>query len=126
MLAKQNNVEMKSGKVLFEEEEVVVTRIIKKKIEQFIESYEDISIENLFKKIKYLEDEVERLKTCNQPYVISDSEAEEKIKSYLIDLKKKGIKKVSIIDIIERLHLPAEQIDKIMEKLKNNGVREID
>jgi len=58
--------------------------------------------------------------------MINNNLAMEEIKAYLIKMKNKGITKISMVDIVESLRLPVEQVEKIMEELKANGVKEID
>ena len=58
--------------------------------------------------------------------MINNNLAMEEIKAYLIEMKNKGITKISMVDIVESLRLPVEQVEKIMEELKANGVKEID
>jgi predicted transcriptional regulator len=58
--------------------------------------------------------------------IIGDDMAEEEIKARLIELKRNGINKISLVDLVDTLRLPVEQIESIMDKLKNKGVKELD
>jgi len=70
------------------------------------------------------------MRTITETYQIqevSDEEAEILMKEFLLERKKKGIKLVSLFDFMEALKLPPEQINRIMEKLEEEGaVRESD
>ncbi len=52
---------------------------------------------------------------------IQDSEAKEKILYLLSRFKAHGQKHIDIIDLKNRLHLPVEQIENIMERLEKEG-----
>ena len=53
---------------------------------------------------------------------VSDEEAEIQIKECLTEIKKKGQKYVTFIDFYTALHLPPEQINRVMEKLEKEGI----
>ncbi len=53
---------------------------------------------------------------------ISDTEAEVKIREFLQERKKQGLKDVNALDFYVYLHLPAPQVDRIMTKLVKEGV----
>lgn len=53
---------------------------------------------------------------------VSDKEAELQIRSFLQEEKKKGLRYVTVLDFYAALHLPPEQINRIMAKLEKEGV----
>ncbi len=53
---------------------------------------------------------------------VSDKKAKASIKYYLKELKKKGGKKVGIIELLSQFSYPAQQIERIMGKLEKEGV----
>ena len=53
---------------------------------------------------------------------ISDKEAEVKIRAFLQERKKQGLKDVNALDFYVYLHLPAPQVDRIMNKLIKEGL----
>lgn len=57
---------------------------------------------------------------------VDDTLAEELIKGHLLGLKKTGTNDVSIVDLVEYLGLPVEQIEHIMKQLETAGVKEVD
>lgn len=52
---------------------------------------------------------------------IKDGLAREEIESFIFKIKKMGVLKISIIDIVNNLKLPPEQIERIMEKFEKTG-----
>ena len=101
-----------------------VRKIVRIVTQEIYESYEHPS---LLDKIEGLEKKVSRLEQGVTPIkIISDELAEEKIKAYLIAKKNEGHMKIDLIDIVNDVCLPVEQIEKIMEKLKSKGVKEIE
>lgn len=52
---------------------------------------------------------------------VGDREAKASIKHYLEELKRKGGKKVGIIDLLSQFSYPAQQIERVMEKLEKEG-----
>lgn len=52
---------------------------------------------------------------------IQDGEAKEKVLYLLSQFKAHGQKHVDIIDLKDKLHLPVEQIENIMEQLEKEG-----
>jgi len=76
-----------------------------------------------------LEDDFQFCKTCSLSNRLKQrliQNAEEEIKAYIIKQKKNGIEKISILDIVEEINIPIEQIEEIMETLKERGVKEVD
>jgi hypothetical protein len=59
---------------------------------------------------------------CYQIQEVSNKEAEVQMKKFLQEEKKKGLKYVTVLDFYTALHLPFEQINKIMENLEKEGV----
>ncbi|MEA3342855.1 MAG: hypothetical protein U9Q92_01695 [archaeon] len=57
---------------------------------------------------------------------LNDNIAEQEIRNYLKRKKIVGMSKINILDIMEDLRLPAEQINRIMNKLKSEGIQEVD
>ena len=53
---------------------------------------------------------------------ISDKEAEVKIRAFLQERKKQGLKDVNALDFYVYLRLPAPQVDRIMTKLVKERV----
>ena len=60
--------------------------------------------------------------TLEREETVSDKEAKFNIKCHLKELKKKGGKKVGIIDLLSQFSYPAQQIERVMEKLEKEGV----
>jgi len=57
---------------------------------------------------------------------ISDAKAKKEISAYIIKMKKKGKTKLSILNFVMALELPALQIERIMKKFTKEGkVKEI-
>lgn len=56
--------------------------------------------------------------TLEREETVSDKEAKVSIKRYLKELKKKGEKKVGIIELLSQFSYPAQQIERVMEKLE--------
>ena len=82
-------------------------------------------VDNLHKRIEKLESELEIIK--NQTIrEVCDEMAQNEIESFITKWKVEGKTKLSILDIVENLCLPVEQIDKIMKKLEKRGLKEID
>mgnify|MGYP001579916921 FL=1 len=53
---------------------------------------------------------------------VSDKEAEMQIREFIEERKKKITKSFNVLDIYTVLHLPPEQTNKIMMKLKKEGI----
>ena len=53
---------------------------------------------------------------------VSDKEAENKIRQFIEERKKKVVKSFNVLDIYSDLKLPPEQINKIMMRLEKEGV----
>ncbi|UCF08784.1 MAG: hypothetical protein JSW28_03580 [Thermoplasmata archaeon] len=89
------------------------------------------NISPLIKKIEDLSTRMEHFeKLQNQseykPFHIPDKEAEKLIRNHLYHLKKEGINKVNMIELIFEYNLPPDQIEDIMKKLSEEGVKEIE
>ncbi len=80
-------------------------------------------IEHLEQRIERLEKEIEKIRPPVKH--INDMEAESEITNFILKEKKNGVEKISILDIIENLSLPPEQICRIMDKLQKKGLKEI-
>ena len=52
---------------------------------------------------------------------IKDNLAQKEIESFILGVKKAGILKISIIDIVNNLKLPPEQIERIMARFEKTG-----
>ncbi len=106
----------------------VQERLIDKHIiSGILEGYTALSYQThelMLDRIQELEKSMKELKEGLSPRKIDNSIAEDEIKSYIIQQKRAGITKIRIIDLIDTLKLPAEQIEGIMNKLKSNGVKE--
>ena len=94
-------------------------------VEEFLESPKgqellDRKIEERFKELSIDETCIEMTRT------MSDEDAKVEIESYLKDIKKRGIQQISLLDLIADLNLPGEQIERIMDGLKERGVKSID
>ncbi|MFC2143152.1 hypothetical protein ACFLQN_02015 [Candidatus Aenigmatarchaeota archaeon] len=81
--------------------------------------------DQLQSRIEKLEKELKEMKKEDIRSIVDDL-AEKEIISFIKNEKKKGKEKISILDIMESLCLPADQINRIMEKIKKRGIREID
>jgi len=53
---------------------------------------------------------------------MKETKAKNQILQFLKNEKKNGIKKVSIIDLVSELNLPATQIEEIMDGLEGNKI----
>lgn len=53
---------------------------------------------------------------------LPEKEAELKIREFIQERKKKGAKEINILEFMIKLHLPGDQIDRIMTKLVKEGV----
>lgn len=111
-----------SDRILGREKKVVRTMI-----KEIVTTYEKSLTENdIILRIDSLENKIKELennKLCIR--IIGDDMAQEEIKAYLIEQKSLGINKISLVDIVDRLKLPVEQIERIMEKMKTRGVKEL-
>jgi len=94
-----------------------------------LEEPKDKILYSLFNKLQQKVDKLER--ELKNEILISDNliekktsdlEAKEEITKYLQDTKKKGITKVNIVDMVLELHLPANQIEKIMDSLEGKQI----
>lgn len=91
-----------------------------------------ISEQDLAEKIIMLEKEINELKekiaSENMKIKfekISASEAQQEIEKCLAKFRKNSKYNVNILDIMHQTNLPPIQIEKIMKKLEQKGVREI-
>lgn len=58
---------------------------------------------------------------------ISKNKAKEKISDFIIDEKENGTKKLSTLDIVMELKIPANQVEEVMKDFeRKNMVKEID
>ena len=102
----------------FREDEKYILAKINYRLEDEIRS----RVGKLEMEIKILKEELEK----NICLDISDEEAENEIKKYIIKQKCLGINRLNILDMMEYLRLPPEQINKIMRKLAPQGIREVE
>ncbi len=114
------------------------TEIIKattKRIEnrEVFVTYDDLLIPVSFeRKMQDLEDELGLLKKEIREIkksevtllirTINDNMAEIEIKRFIKLKKKEGISSIDDFEIMERLKLPIEQIDKVLEKFERTGI----
>jgi len=76
-------------------------------------------------KVNSLETELKKERLFSSSHIerkMSDTKAKEEILDYIKQLKQEGFKKVSIIDLVDGLNLPTEQIEKIMDALEGVNV----
>lgn len=83
-------------------------------------------IDMLFLELYNLRKEVSELKRINKIREVSDEDAAVEIKKYLKEQKCKGISKIYLLDLIDELRLPTEQIERIMSSLESLGVKEVE
>lgn len=78
------------------------------------------SAKPLINEINHLKEEIEKLKQerMQKLYILEDKEAKTRIKSLIEKFKSEGKDKIDIIDIINELNLPVEQVEKIMFELE--------
>lgn len=77
----------------------------------------------LFGEIQELKKEVRELRSGRAQEVhVSDLTAERDILGFITLFREKGRKSVNILDLRQSLHLPVEQIDRIMMKLEKEGL----
>ena len=72
-------------------------------------------------KVNSLETELKKERLFANAHIerkISDTRAKEEILGYIKQLKREGFKKVNIIDLVDGLNLPVEQIEKVMDNLE--------
>lgn len=87
-------------------------------------------IKQLESQVIYLSEKLEEIiKTLEKLELykeITDEQAETEIKNFILHLKKSGRTTMDIIDLVEELKLPPEQIEKIMDKFTKAGkIREL-
>lgn len=82
------------------------------------------SAKPLINEINHLKEEIEKLKQARMQRlcVIEDKEAKIRIKSLIEKFKSEGRDKIDIIDLINELNLPVEQVEKIMLELEKEKV----
>ena len=78
-------------------------------------------------RIHRLEEEVHLLREAMEKesvviLEVSDKAAEDMIMSYISDKKILGISRFDDFELIEKLKLPIEQIDRILDRLEKKGV----
>lgn len=76
-------------------------------------------------KVNSLEIELKKERLFSNAHIerkIPDTKAKEEILEYIKQLKQEGFKKVSIIDLVDGLNLPAEQIEKVMDTLEGVNI----
>lgn len=76
-------------------------------------------------RVQILEKEIEELKKSKNLRVLSDEMATQEIRAYLKQKKAIGINEIGILELIDHLRLPIEQIERIMKALESIGVKEI-
>ena len=69
-------------------------------------------------KIKSLREEKDTLLEFKK---IDDALAGREIECFLLELKEENVSKISILDIATNLKLPADQVERIMEKFEEEG-----
>ncbi|UZE92451.1 MAG: hypothetical protein IB616_01175 [Methanosarcinales archaeon] len=52
---------------------------------------------------------------------VNDDLAQEEIEHFIMEIKESNISKISIFDIVRGLHLPSEQVERILEKYEKEG-----
>jgi len=82
--------------------------------------------QQILKRLNKLEKEIEKIRDTVLDRKISDSRAEKEIHQFLLKRKKTGNYLASSLDIYAELHLPFDQINRILEKLKSKGLKEAD
>jgi len=78
----------------------------------------------LLEKIEELENRVKTLAQTIGPRQIPDEYAELEIVEFIRQRKSMGKSTIDMLDFMQALNLPSDQIDRIMEKLKKKGVKE--
>jgi len=113
------NYKMETGIQIYEEDENLEQEVIFDK--QVITRYRyKGSAKPLIDEINYLKEEIQKLKLNKTQKIclVDDEEAEMQIEDLIKRFKSQSIKNIDIIDIISKLNLPIEQIEKIMTKLE--------
>ena len=89
-----------------------------------MEQTQIFKVETMLEEISQLRKEVEELKKdrLHTPWAIPDNEAKMRIRTLIKQMKEEGIKKIDMLDIITRLNLPVEQVEKIMTKLEEENL----
>lgn len=85
----------------------------------------ETKMEKMRKEIKELKEERKKMILINMPNV-SDKDAEKQVRNYLEMFRSKATKKVSLLDIMSKLNLPPEQIERVMKRLEREGVKEVE
>ena len=110
---------METGIQIYEEDETLEQEVIFDK--QVVTRYRyKGSAKPLIDEINYLKEEIQKLKLNKTQKIclVDDEEAEMQIEDLIKRFKLQNIKNIDIIDIISKLNLPIEQIEKIMIKLE--------
>ncbi len=81
-------------------------------------------VSSLHERIDFLENEIKHLQS-NGRKETSDALAEKLIADFISQKKKEGVKEIDVLDIADFLRLPFSQINRIMEKLKSRGLKEV-
>lgn len=79
----------------------------------------------LREKVNSLETELKKERLFSNAHIerkISDAKAKDEILDYIKQLKQEGFRKVSIIDLVDGLNLPTEQIEKVMDTLEGVSI----
>ncbi len=57
---------------------------------------------------------------------VDDFKAEQEVRDYIRKKRCEGKTRISILDFMDDLKLPSDQINRIMKKLESEGIRELD
>jgi predicted transcriptional regulator len=83
-------------------------------------------IKTLKTRLKILEEQREHEKNvANLMRTLSDDEAENEIDLFIQRKKFEGSKTLNMLDLMQELKLPSEQIEKIMKNLEKKGVKSV-
>jgi len=82
--------------------------------------------QQILKRLNKLEKEMGKIRDAVVDRKVSDSRAEKEISQFLLRRKRGGKQLVSALDVYAELHLPFDQINAILEKLKSKGLKEVD
>lgn len=85
-------------------------------------------VDTLQTKIERLETQMHYLRNqyAKEKLNISDDMAEELIVDFIKESKARGVVEIDVLDIADSLKLPFDQIRKIMDKLKDRGIKEVE
>ena len=89
-----------------------------------MEQTQTFKMESMLEEISQLRKEVEELKKdrLHISWSIPDDEAKMRIQTLIKQMKEEGIKKIDMLDIITKLNLPVEQVEKVMTKLEKENL----